>query len=87
MTPENIAIIAQLLGGPASSVFICVLGGFAAYKIFVEKILPQSEARFERLFQEHAQDREVFRDAVKHLGERIIKIEDDVTDIKNKLGA
>jgi hypothetical protein len=87
LSSEDVSTIVQLLSGPASSVGVCILVGWAAWKLLVDRILPQSEARFDKLMEEHGKDRDAFREAVKHISERITKVEDDVTDIKNKLGA
>jgi hypothetical protein len=85
--PAELVELLPLLTGPASSVGICLLVGYAAWKLLVEKILPQSEARFDKLMSEHKEDRDAFREAVKVLSERLHKVEDAVTDIKAKLKA
>lgn len=77
----------QLITGPASAVGICLLVGWAAWKLLTEKILPQHEARFDKLMSEHKEDRDAFREAVKVISERLHKVEDAVTDIKTKLKA
>ena len=83
----EIAELLPLLTGPASSVGICLLVGVAAWKLLVEKILPDQEARFNKLFEEHGKDREAFREAIKTIGDRLQNVESDVTDIKTKLKA
>ena len=87
MSPEEINAIISLLSGPASSVGICLLVGYASWKLVVDKILPQHDAQFEKLMKEHGEDRDAFKGAIGLLDKRIEVIEDDVTDIKKKLGA
>ena len=86
-TPEEINTIVSVLSGPASSVGICLLVGWASWKLVVDKILPQHDAQFERMMKEHGEDRDAFKSAIGLLDKRIEVIEDDVTDIKKKLGA
>ena len=85
--PEDISVLLPLLTGPASAVGICLLVGAASWKLLVEKILPDQEARFNKLFEEHGKDREAFREAIKTIGDRLQNVESDVTDIKTKLKA
>lgn len=87
MSQEEINALVSLLSGPASSVGICLLVGWASWKLVVDKILPQHDAQFEKLMKEHGEDREAFKGAIGLLDKRIEVIEDDVTDIKKKLGA
>ena len=83
----EIAELLPLLTGPASSVGICLLVGWHAYKLIVEKILPQHDAQFEKLMSEHGADREAFKSAIVLLDNRLEKVEQDVTYIKKKVGA
>ena len=85
--PDDISVFLPILTGPASAVGICLLVGYASWKLLVEKILPDQEARFNKLFEEHGKDREAFREAIKTIGERLQNVESDVTDIKTKLKA
>lgn len=87
MSQEEINAIISLLSGPASSVGVCLLVGWASWKLVVDKILPQHDAQFEKLMTEHGKDRDAFKSAIGLLDKRIEVIEDDVTDIKKKLGA
>lgn len=84
---SEISELLPLITGPASSVGVCLLVGHAAFKLLTEKILPQHEARFDKLMSEHKEDRDAFREAVKVISERLHKVEDAVTDIKTKLKA
>ena len=85
MTQDNFNMLMQLISGPASSVGICLLVGYAAWKLLVERILPESEARFDKLMDEHQKDREAFRDAIKTIDSRLVKVEDDISVIKVKV--
>ena len=85
MSAEEFNLVIQLITGPASAVGICLLAGYAAWKLFVEKIMPQSDARFERIMTEHGEDRKAFREAIGVIDKRLEKVEDDITDIKVKL--
>lgn len=85
MSAEEINAIVGLIGGPASSVGVCLLIGWAAWKLLVDKILPQHEAQFERIMSEHAEDRKVFREAIGLIDKRLETVENDITDIKHKL--
>ena len=87
MSAAEISELLPLLTGPASSVGICLLVGYAAWKLLVEKILPDQEARFNKLFEEHGKDREAFREAIKTIGDRLEKVEEVVDNIKTKLKA
>ncbi len=87
MSPDEINAIVSVLSGPASSVGICLLVGWASWKLVVDKILPQHDAQFEKLMKEHGEDREAFKCAIGLLDKRLETVEDDVTDIKKKLGA
>lgn len=85
MSAEEYSMAIQLITGPASAVGICLIVGYAAWKLLVEKILPDSETRFNKLFEEHGKDREAFREAIKTIGDRLHNVEEDITDIKVKL--
>ena len=85
MSAEEINAIVSLIGGPASSVGVCLLVGLGAWKLLVEKILPQHEAQFEKLMTEHGEDRKVFREAIGLIDKRLETVENDITDIKHKL--
>jgi len=84
---ENISELFPLLTGPASSVGICLLVGYASWKLVVDKILPQHDAQFEKLMKEHGEDREAFKGAIGLLDKRLEKVEDDLSDVKKKIGA
>ena len=87
MSADEINAIISLISGPASSVGVCLLVGLGAWKLLVEKILPQHDAQFEKLMTEHGADREAFKDAINLLDKRLEKVEDDLGDVKRKLGA
>ena len=87
MSPEEINAIISILSGPASSVGVCLLVGFTSYKLIVDKVLPSYDAKFEKIMDAHDKDRSIFKDAVSALSNRIEKVEEDVSDIKKKLGA
>jgi len=87
MSPEEINAIVSILSGPASSVGICLLVGYASWKLVVDRVLPSYDSKFEKIMDAHDKDRTIFKDAVSALSNRIEKVEDDVTDIKHKLGA
>ena len=87
MSPEEINAIISVLSGPASSVGVCLLVGYTSYKLIVDKVLPSYDSKFEKIMDAHDKDRTIFKDAVAALSNRIEKVEEDVTDIKKKLGA
>lgn len=87
MSPEDFHTIVELLSGPASSVGVCLLVGYTSYKLIVDKVLPSYDSKFEKIMDAHDKDRTIFKDAVSALSNRIEKVEEDVTDIKKKLGA
>lgn len=87
MSPEEINAIISVLSGPASSVGVCLLVGYTSYKLIVDKVLPSYDSKFEKIMDAHDKDRTIFKDAVSALSNRIEKVEEDVTDIKKKLGA
>ena len=87
MSPEEINAIISVLSGPASSVGVCLLVGYTSYKLIVDKVLPSYDSKFEKIMDAHDKDRTIFKDAVSALSNRIEKVEEDVSDIKKKLGA
>ena len=87
MSPEEINAIISVLSGPASSVGVCLLVGYTSYKLIVDKVLPSYDAKFEKIMDAHDKDRTIFKDAVTALGTRLEKVEDDVSEIKKKIGA
>ena len=87
MSPEEINAIISVLSGPASSVGVCLLVGYTSYKLIVDKVLPSYDAKFEKIMDAHDKDRTIFKDAVTALGNRLEKVEDDVSEIKKKIGA
>ena len=87
MTTEEINAIISVLSGPASSVGVCLLVGYTSYKLIVDKVLPSYDSKFEKIMDAHDKDRSIFKDAVSALSNRIEKVEEDVSDIKKKLGA
>ena len=87
MSAEEINAIITMLSGPASSVGVCILVGYTSYKLIVDKVLPSYDSKFEKIMDAHDKDRTIFKDAVSALSNRIEKVEEDVTDIKKKLGA
>ena len=87
MSPEEINAIISLLSGPASSVGICLLVGYASWKLVVDRVLPSYDTKFEKIMDAHDKDRTIFKDAVTALGNRLEKVEDDIKDVKQKIGA
>jgi hypothetical protein len=84
---ENISELFPLLTGPTSSVAICLLVGYASWKLVVDRVLPSYDSKFEKIMDAHDKDRTIFKDAVSALSNRIEKVEEDVNDIKKKVGA
>jgi hypothetical protein len=89
---EFITTIATLASGPEGALVITVsllLGIlYGSYKLMKDWILPQvtnwlerQDMRFEDILASHAEDRELFRDSIKLLVERIKATDDKVDSI------
>ena len=79
---EALQAIAPMLTGPASALFIAVMGLYAGYKLVVTHIIPGHRADIKELLSSHKEDREEFSSSIRVLDRRFDKLEDDVSEIK-----
>ncbi len=89
---EAITTIAALASGPfgalAVSVALLIAIIYGSYKLMKDWLLPQvtkwlekQDNRFESIMASHAEDRDLFRDSIKLLAERIKATDDKVDNI------
>lgn len=83
---SDVEAIATLLAGPASAVGICVLVGWAAWNLIVNKLIPSYEARIGEILEEHRKDRKVFIDAVELMDQRFQALEKNIAAIRKDVG-
>lgn len=79
---SDVEAVATLLAGPASAVGICVLVGWAAWNLIVNKMIPSYEARIGEILEEHRKDRKVFIDAVELIDRRFQVLEKSVGAVR-----
>jgi hypothetical protein len=82
MDAASLAVIAQLISGPAAAVGICLVFLFGSYKLIVTKALPQFQKNLDQILEEHRKDREVFKESIDLMDKRLNKLEDEVREIK-----
>jgi len=83
---SDVEAVATLLAGPASAVGVCVLVGWAAWNLIVNKMLPSYEARIGEILEEHRKDRKVFVDAVELIDRRFQAMEKNIAAVRKDVG-
>lgn len=83
---SDIETIASLIAGPASAVGICVLVGWAAWNLIVNKMIPSYEARIGEILEEHRKDRKVFVDSVMLMDQRFQALEKGMIVMRKDIG-
>jgi hypothetical protein len=92
MEDETMEIYLEYFTGPAAAVVILVALAYGFYRLANEHLLPlvrtglrEHFEHIEKLMEEHSKDRQVFREAIELLTNRLDNIESDVKEIKEKI--
>ena len=82
MSAETLEVISHLISGPASAVGVCMIFIFGAYRLIVNKALPQFQSNLDQILEEHREDREVFKSSIELMDRRLSAVEAEVKEIK-----
>ena len=85
-------IYLEYFTGPAAAAVILIALAYGFYRLANEHLLPlvrtglrEHFEHIEKLMEEHSKDRQVFREAIELLTNRLDNIESDVKEIKEKI--
>jgi hypothetical protein len=89
---ELLQTVAEIIAGPASAVGVCLLVGWACWKLVVDRVIPSYERKLNEILEEHRRDRKVFVDAIELMDRRFQALEKnlggmrrDITDIEREV--